>query len=143
MLLPRFGVQGLPAVGVYWPAALILAGVIPLWTYFSKGGGPEELFTGIVLSGTGTVVLLYTLGSYGLDMADVLPALAFVAGVAFLARYGTDRTSGAPLLAFGLVLAVLGGAHLLTRTGFLAPSVLGLWPVLLILSGIPLAMLRK
>jgi hypothetical protein len=143
LLLPTFGVFGLPDLGAYWPAPILLAGVVSLWSYFSSRGGAEEISFGLALCGIGAVLLLHTLRGYGADMGDLLPAFFFVVGVAFLARYGVERASGASSLALGLVLTPLGAFYLLVEQGLLNPTVGSFWPVLLILAGAPLLFARK
>ncbi|TCJ13642.1 hypothetical protein E0L93_14585 [Rubrobacter taiwanensis] len=143
LLLPGFGVLGLPPIGAYWPAPILLAGIISLWAYFSRRGGPEEIFFGLALTGLGAVLLLHTLRGYGAGVGDLLPAVFFVAGLAFLARYGVDRSTGASALALGLVLTPLGTFYLLVEQGLLNPAVASFWPVLLILGGLPLLFARK
>lgn len=138
LLLPVFGVLGLPEIGVYWPVPILVAGTVSLWTYFSRKGGAEEISFGLALCGIGAVLLLHTLWGYGTGVADLVPAFLFVVGVSFLARYGVERAAGASSLVLGLVLTPVGAYYLLSGQGIIDPSIGSLWPVLLILAGLPL-----
>ena len=93
----------------YWPAALILAGILKIWQ--ARGGGGA--FGGLLLIVAGGWLLLSTFHVVTVSLVDLWPLLLVFFGVSLVWRGLRGRRDRADVDGLSTVsaLAVLGGVH--------------------------------
>lgn len=140
----------MPDLERVWPAFPLAGGVTALWTYFAgKQKDHGLVFLGTAFSLMGVFLFLITMGSDepGYDELRTLwPAFIVIGGIGFLAYWLAKGRGEWDALFLSVVSMLFGGGCLAVNLGVLGPSTVsslaGLWPILLILIGLILLLMR-
>jgi hypothetical protein len=140
----------MPDLDRVWPAFPLAGGVTALWTYFAgKQKDHGLVFLGTAFSLMGVFLFLITMGSDepGYDELRTLwPAFIVIGGIGFLAYWLAKGRGEWDALFLSVVSMLFGGGCLAVNLGVLGPSTVsslaGLWPILLILFGLILLLMR-
>lgn len=121
-----------------WPTFPLLIGVFLLKIYATRRG-PGQLFFGLLMTGFGIFLFVFSTGILDWDaMKTLWPMFFLIAGISALALAATgDRPH--PALIAGLVVVITGIVGFLATSGHLgsratAPLV-RLWPLVLVVAG--------
>jgi hypothetical protein len=140
----------MPDLNRVWPAFPLAGGVTALWAYFAgKQRDHGLVFLGTAFSLMGVFLFLITMGSAqpGYDELRTLwPAFIIIGGIGFLAYWLAKGRGDWDALLLSVVSMVFGGGCLAVNLGVLGPdtthTLIGMWPILLILIGLILLLLR-
>ncbi|MEJ2722521.1 MAG: DUF5668 domain-containing protein [bacterium] len=122
-----------------WPAFPFLIGVFLLRIYAARRGA-DQLFAGLLMTGLGVFLFLFSTGIFPWGMMRTLwPMFFLITGVATLALSATgDRPQ--PALIAGLVIVITGVVGFLATTGRLGSRTIvplvRLWPLVLVVAGL-------
>ena len=123
----------------YWP--LLIAGAGACFVLGSLcGGGPWQLFLGLLAAGNGLVLFAFPSGLFGWHLLPQLwPLFLVVTGIAALAHLVASRDAPWPLLVPAVGALLSGASGLLYGLGMVTLDPIGqlrvLWPILLVLTG--------
>ena len=123
----------------HWPLLIVVAGICFLMGY-AVGGGPWQLFLGLLAALGGTPLWLFTSGALSWQLLPLTwPVFLVAAGMACLAYLVATPSAPWPLLVPGLGAVMSGGGGLLFSLGIVPVDPLQqlrvLWPLLLVLTG--------
>ena len=124
----------------YWPLLVAAAGTCFVLGYV-LGGGPWQIFLGLLASGTGMVMFGFTGGILDWSLLHKLwPLFILVLGIAGLAYVVALRDAPWPLLVPALGTLLGGSTGLLYGLGMLSLDPVAqlrvIWPALLVLTGL-------
>lgn len=144
----------LPPLGTWWPAILILTGMVALVNYVSgRERTPGQIFLGFAATLLGLFFCLFTLnvpvplpglreGVRWEDMGRLWPAFVLIGGVAVIAQFIVNPRRAWGDFVFGALAVIVGFVAFPFTLGMLPPgwgrAVLKLWPLMLIVMGLAL-----
>ncbi len=133
MALPWFDTE------VMWPLLIATAGICFLIGYL-VGGGPWQFFLGVMATGDGLILFLFTSGVWPWSLlTQVWPLFLVIAGCACLGYMVASPGAPWPLAVPGLGAVLTGSTGLLFSLGVVPldpiQQLRTLWPMLLVLTG--------